>query len=100
MSTLQPPAATRSALLLIDVQDDFCPGGRLAVAEGSAVVPVCNALRAQVAFDVVALSQDWHPPGHASFASTNGAKAFSEKVIPTPARTVAPRQVDTVTQVR
>lgn len=63
-------------LLLIDIQNDFCPGGALAVADGDAVVPVANALIDR--FSHVALTQDWHPAGHSSFASSNaGAAAFS-----------------------
>jgi nicotinamidase/pyrazinamidase len=62
-------------LLVIDLQPDFMPGGALAVAEGDAVVPLANTLMR--AFPYVVLSQDWHPPGHASFASTHGAPPFS-----------------------
>ena len=62
-------------LVVIDVQNDFCPGGALAVADGDAVVPVVNALIAR--FDHVVLTQDWHPPGHRSFASAHpGAAPF------------------------
>jgi len=57
------------ALLIIDVQNDFCPGGALAVERGDEVVPVCNALARR--FDTVVLTQDWHPRGHASFASSH-----------------------------
>ncbi|MEM9138308.1 MAG: bifunctional nicotinamidase/pyrazinamidase [Pseudomonadota bacterium] len=64
------------ALLIIDVQNDFCPGGALAVAEGDAVVPVINAL--QAAFDTVILTQDWHPADHQSFAANHpGAEPYS-----------------------
>jgi nicotinamidase/pyrazinamidase len=60
-------------LLLIDLQHDFMPGGALAVAEGDAVVPLVNRLAAK--FQHVVVTQDWHPPGHASFASSHpGAK--------------------------
>lgn len=63
-------------LLVIDVQNDFCPGGALAVPEGDAVVPVINALMA--AFHHVAATQDWHPPGHRSFASSHaGMRPFA-----------------------
>lgn len=63
-------------LLLIDIQNDFCPGGALAVADGDAVVPVANALIDR--FSHVALTQDWHPAEHSSFASSHaGAAAFS-----------------------
>ena len=57
------------ALLLIDIQRDFCPGGALAVPEGDAVVPLANRLARQ--FDHVLLTQDWHPDGHLSFASSH-----------------------------
>ncbi len=56
-----------SALLLIDIQNDFCPGGSLAVKEGDAIVPVVNEL--QKHFALVVATKDWHPPGHSSFAS-------------------------------
>ncbi len=55
------------ALLVIDVQYDFCPGGALAVADGDAVVAPINDLLAE--FRVRVLTQDWHPPDHSSFAS-------------------------------
>jgi nicotinamidase/pyrazinamidase len=62
-------------LLVIDLQYDFIPGGALAVAEGHAIVPLVNRLAAK--FRHVALTQDWHPPGHVSFASSHpGAKPF------------------------
>jgi nicotinamidase/pyrazinamidase len=57
------------ALLVIDAQNDFCPGGALAVADGDQVVPVANRLAAR--FPHVLLTQDWHPPGHVSFASSH-----------------------------
>jgi len=53
------------ALVVVDVQNDFCAGGALAVPEGDAVVPVVNALAP--AFDLVVATRDWHPPGHGSF---------------------------------
>ena len=62
-------------LLVIDVQNDFCPGGALAVADGDAVVPVINRLAQRFAH--VVLTQDWHPAGHSSFATTHpGAEPF------------------------
>lgn len=65
-----------AALLMIDVQNDFCEGGALAVAEGSAVVPVIN--RMQGDFPLVVATQDWHPADHASFAANHdGADPFS-----------------------
>jgi len=57
------------ALLVVDVQKDFCPGGALAVPDGGQVVPFVNAIRGD--YDLVVFSQDWHPPGHKSFASSN-----------------------------
>ena len=57
------------ALLVIDVQNDFCPGGALPVPEGDAVVPVINDLIQR--FDHVLHTQDWHPAGHQSFASSH-----------------------------
>jgi nicotinamidase/pyrazinamidase len=62
-------------LLVVDVQNDFCPGGALAVREGDQVVPLVNALTRR--FRRVAVTQDWHPAGHASFASSHpGRKPF------------------------
>jgi nicotinamidase/pyrazinamidase len=62
-----------SALIVIDMQNDFCPGGALAVPEGDSIVPGVNALMAQ--FPAVILTQDWHPAGHSSFASSQDGKA-------------------------
>ncbi|SEF90539.1 bifunctional nicotinamidase/pyrazinamidase [Bosea lathyri] len=59
----------RTALIVVDVQNDFCPGGSLAVPGGNEVVPVINALGRR--FATVILTQDWHPPGHSSFASSH-----------------------------
>lgn len=64
------------ALIVIDVQNDFCPGGALAVADGDAVVPVANRMMQH--FDHVVLTQDWHPADHSSFAANNpGHDPFS-----------------------
>lgn len=59
------------ALVIIDVQNDFCPGGALAVAEGDQIVAPINALMDD--FDAVILTQDWHPTGHSSFATSHDA---------------------------
>jgi len=68
--------AGTEALIVIDVQNDFCPGGALAVAEGDAIIPRINALMGQ--FQTVVLTQDWHPANHASFAANHpGAEPFS-----------------------
>ena len=66
------------ALIVIDVQNDFCPGGALAVPEGDLIVPGINALID--AHDTVVLTQDWHPAGHSSFASSHAGKAPMELV--------------------
>ncbi|MEM1074356.1 MAG: isochorismatase family protein, partial [Pseudomonadota bacterium] len=55
------------ALIVIDVQHDFCPGGALAVPDGDQIVQRINALMTEA--EAVVLTQDWHPPGHSSFAS-------------------------------
>lgn len=60
------------ALLVVDVQNDFCPGGALAVPDGDAVVPVIN--RISRTFPIVVATQDWHPRGHISFASRHEGK--------------------------
>jgi nicotinamidase/pyrazinamidase len=62
-----------NALIVIDVQNDFCPGGALAVPEGDLIVPGINALMQD--FDAVILTQDWHPNGHSSFATSHAGKA-------------------------
>ena len=75
MSAIKPEQ--RDVLLVIDVQNDFCPGGALEVPRGDEVVPVINDLITR--FDHVVLTQDWHPRGHSSFASVHpGKEAFSE----------------------
>jgi nicotinamidase/pyrazinamidase len=62
----------RDVLLVVDIQNDFCPGGSLAVPRGNEVVPLVNSLAAKFAH--VVLTQDWHPPGHLSFASSHAGK--------------------------
>ncbi|WP_299705036.1 bifunctional nicotinamidase/pyrazinamidase [uncultured Tateyamaria sp.] len=66
------------ALIVIDVQNDFCPGGALAVPGGNDIVAGINALMAD--YDAVVLTQDWHPAGHSSFASSHGGKAPYEMI--------------------
>ena len=63
----------KNALIVIDVQNDFCPGGALAVDGGNEIIPLINAIWQQ--YDVKCLTQDWHPKGHSSFASSHKAKA-------------------------
>jgi nicotinamidase/pyrazinamidase len=69
------------ALLVIDVQNDFLPGGALGVAGGDAIIPLIDRLSR--AFENVVVTQDWHPAGHASFASSHaGAKPFEMTELP------------------
>ena len=68
------------ALLVIDVQNDFCPGGALEVAGGDAIVSGINTLMG--GFEAVMLTQDWHPAGHSSFASTHDAAPMSMMDMP------------------
>jgi nicotinamidase/pyrazinamidase len=65
-------------LLVVDVQNDFCPGGKLAVPKGDEVVAAINRLASR--FRHVVLTQDWHPPGHQSFASSHPGKRPFETV--------------------
>lgn len=68
-----PSGDPTTALILVDLQVDFLPGGRLAVADGDAVVPMANAVARR--FGTVILTQDWHPAGHISFASSHPGRA-------------------------
>lgn len=71
----------KTALIVVDVQNDFCPGGALGVAGGDEVVAVANAL--MPSFPLVVLTQDWHPANHKSFASNNdGALPYSTIEMP------------------
>lgn len=65
------------ALLLVDVQPDFMPGGNLAVAGGDEIVPTINDLIAKGGYDLIVASQDWHPANHGSFASQHGVNPFT-----------------------
>ena len=77
------------ALIVIDMQNDFCPGGALAVAGGDEIVPLVNRLIGE--FEHVVLTQDWHPAGHSSFASTHAGKApFETMEMPYGAQTLWP----------
>jgi nicotinamidase/pyrazinamidase len=65
------------ALILVDIQNDFLPGGALAVPDGDAIIPIANKI--QPAFHVVVATQDWHPPNHLSFAVNHpGKKPFDQ----------------------
>jgi len=67
-----------NALIVVDVQNDFLPGGALAVKEGDAIIPVVNNL--QNKFDLVVATQDWHPFDHKSFASSHPGKNIFEEI--------------------
>ena len=73
-----PVIDEKTVLIVVDVQNDFCPGGRLAVAGGDEVVPVVNALGRRFAH--VVMTQDWHSAGHSSFASSHPGRAPFETV--------------------
>src|SRR5688500_17758068 len=70
----------KRALILVDIQNDFLPGGALAVREGNQVIGVANALTAGGRFDLVVATQDWHPRDHASFAANNPGKKIGEMI--------------------
>ncbi|MFM1987837.1 MAG: hypothetical protein RJA99_794 [Pseudomonadota bacterium] len=78
MSVSPPTDTDRDLLLVVDVQNDFCPGGALAVADGDAVVPAIASLMTRYAH--VVFTQDWHPRGHRSFASSHPGRAPFETV--------------------
>ncbi|CAH0295287.1 bifunctional nicotinamidase/pyrazinamidase [Pseudomonas mediterranea] len=81
--------ATTAALLVIDVQNDFIPGGPLAVPGGDEIVPLINRLGRS--FNQVVLAQDWHPAGHASFASSHpGKQPFDTTQLPYGEQTLWP----------
>ena len=80
---------SHDALLIIDVQSDFCPGGALTVSEGDAVIPVIH--RVALRFQHVILTQDWHPMGHTSFASSHpGRHPFETIELPYGPQTLWP----------
>ena len=88
MKAMQPPGA-HDVLIVTDPQNDFCPGGALAVPEGDAVMPAINRLARQ--FANVVLTQDWHPAGHASFASSHpGRQPFATVELDYGAQTLWP----------
>jgi nicotinamidase/pyrazinamidase len=68
----------RDVLLVIDVQNDFCPGGALAVADGDAVINPIHTVASK--FSHIVLTQDWHPAGHSSFASAHAGKHPFEQI--------------------
>jgi nicotinamidase/pyrazinamidase len=82
-------AGKSDVLVVVDIQNDFCPGGALAVPRGDEVVPIVNALAAR--FRNVVLTQDWHPRGHLSFASSHpGRKPYETFAAPYGAQVLWP----------
>ena len=81
-------ADASEALIVIDIQNDFCPGGALAVAGGDEIVPRVNALMQE--YPVTVLTQDWHPEEHSSFAVLHDEPAFSTVEMPYGAQTLWP----------
>ena len=69
-----------NCLVVTDPQNDFCPGGALAVEGGDEIMAPINAM--MPGYDLVVLTQDWHPAGHSSFASAHGAEPFSQMTMP------------------
>lgn len=80
--------AASEALIVIDIQNDFCPGGALAVAGGDQIVAPVNALMSE--FQTVVLTQDWHPAHHSSFASRHAATPFTQIQMPYGLQTLWP----------
>ena len=76
---MNQPLSSRIALILVDVQPDFMPGGMLACHEGDAIVPGIDALLRQRRFRHVVATQDWHPRGHVSFAGSHPGRAPFEQ---------------------
>ena len=70
--------SSMKALIIVDVQNDFLPGGNLAVSQGDTIIPVINTLQSK--FDLVVATQDWHPKHHRSFASSHSNKAAFEVI--------------------
>lgn len=68
----------RTALLVIDVQNDFCLGGALEVTDGANIVPLINAVMSR--YEIICLTQDWHPPDHSSFAKNHPGKLPFESI--------------------
>ena len=66
------------ALIIVDIQNDFLPGGALAVPRGDEILPVVNGLQGR--FELVVATQDWHPAGHASFASSHPGKSVYDAI--------------------
>jgi nicotinamidase/pyrazinamidase len=72
------PITDQDALIVADVQNDFCPGGQLAVAGGDSIIEPIHRIARK--FEHVILTQDWHPVGHSSFASSHAGKKPFEQI--------------------
>jgi nicotinamidase/pyrazinamidase len=71
-------SGSNSALIIVDVQNDFCEGGSLEVKGASQIIPIINKIRSDHSFDTVVLTRDWHPQNHVSFAANHpGKEVFS-----------------------
>jgi nicotinamidase/pyrazinamidase len=80
---------SEDVLVVVDVQNDFCPGGALAVPDGDAVIPVIHQIAPR--FEHIVLTQDWHPPGHRSFAAAHvGKQPFETAALHYGAQTLWP----------
>jgi nicotinamidase/pyrazinamidase len=80
---------SEDVLVVVDVQNDFCPGGALAVPDGDAVIPVIHEIAPR--FEHIVLTQDWHPPGHRSFAAAHvGKQPFETTALHYGAQTLWP----------
>lgn len=88
----QPSSAPgRRALIIVDVQNDFFPGGSLAVNDAHGIIPIINGLRSSQPFDLVVHTQDWHPANHISFAENHpGREPFEEIQIESVAKPEGP----------
>jgi nicotinamidase/pyrazinamidase len=66
----------KNVLIIVDVQNDFCPGGKLSVENGELIIPQINRLANCGQFDLIIATQDWHPENHISFATTHNSLPF------------------------
>lgn len=69
---------SHDVLLVVDVQNDFCPGGKLAITGGDSQIPLIHKIAPR--FEHIVLTQDWHPAGHSSFASAHAGKSRSSRL--------------------
>lgn len=93
------PVSGRRALIIVDVQNDFCSGGALAVEGAHEIIPTINGLRSSGQFSLVAYTQDWHPPDHVSFATSHPGKGpFEEIEVPNVSATSKGSSVETISQ--